>query len=677
MTLDIPLTDQHAFSKLPSNVRDEVKNWIAVLRPAVDCPRGQNGVLLGFAAAQMGTSWKTARRQYDNLRRDGWRGLINKAKHQDWRSNLPVEIVVEYRRVCELYQRNSRAGWRAMMRDWRNGKLAHLPWPAMDAGTKLPRGCTYANLQHLASSRFELTAMRQGLGRAMSDHGPQLIKTRVGLWVGSHYLIDDVTRDMKVMLLSNGGQIARVQELGVFDLFSGDRFAVHRRPEFERADGKKDRLKEAEMRFLIAAVLRNNGYSPKGTEFVSEKGTAVVREALVRWMRDHVSDKITVKYPGDIGRLQAIAGWQGRGGGNPKHKAALESHHNLIHNEAGAMLAQTGHDRSHPEWLFGIERQTTQVLRWMNQLPPDRAAMLQVGMYEYWQALSILGEIDRLIAYRTDHELEGWEQCGFTTLEFRRDLLRDEWMKPEEFLSLPDGEQLTLRHAANAYPGFARARKLAPREVFASGAQTLCTVPDCVIALLFCDRNLGDDLRVTRKVGSDGTLTVSNSEAEPGEMIFERTVITPENGEVRLSDREKYGVVLNVFDRSALWVYDDRGGFIGTAPRRNRVSPLDDRAIEIELGRIAHQKAALVAPLRERHAGMTAQIADMQRHNERVRMGLPVTAEEHRAADTAADRVTDINAFIDQPTQQPKPLAEFPVGDFQPQTAPANADEFL
>ena len=674
----IPTSDLAEFASLPDPCKREVRAWLRIMADLVAAPR--IGSALTTAARSMGVSISSARRYYDDYRHTGdWRVLVDRRKYRPCARRLPNALIEYWQTLCELHQRKTAPAYRQLIREWRAGQaIPGYEVTPCDCGLGHPEGWGARNLNRHKPTRFELKAMREGLGAALAAHGPQIITTRVGLYVGSHFVIDDVTRDFKVILISNGGKIARIQELGILDLFSADRFAVQRRPEFTRdSDGKKDRIKEREMRFLIAAQLRNTGYSKRGSEYTVEGGTATIRKPLEQWLANTVDTAITVRRPGDTGKTQVIAGYWGSGGGNPKHKAALESHHNYLANESDALIAATGHDRNEPEWLHGLECITEDVINWMRKLPPERAADLRAPMLEYWQGLRLLADIDHQIAWRTKHSLEGWEQCGHTTIEFRRDLLRDEWLSTSDLLTLPPHEQFMLAHISEQYPAFRRARKLAPREVFAAGAQSLCKVPDHIIALMFCDRDLGDDLRQTKALTANGTLEIDDIDVEPGTMIFEGFVVTPDNETRRLHERSKYGIVCNPFDRDALWVYDANGAYLGTAARRIRVCQLDTHGMEHALGRRSHAIAELLTPMRDRHAGAVQAIAELQAHNARVKAGLPVTPEalsdERATAARIRNERSDINDFMPVPNPGSAPTStpedsseEMTLADFLP-----------
>lgn len=643
----LPEKDKPEFAALVADCKAEVLIRLRVFERLLPLRNPQIGRTIAAEAPFLGMEAKGLRKLWDKFRHSGcnWRVAINRRSYpaQEDSGSVPPEVISLWRKLCERNQRaqGNKAAHRELMRIWARGEPlpngAEWPETIYTAEGPVPRGCSYRNLTRKRPEDGQLLAARLGLGAALSSHGPHVLTTRVGLWVGSHYMIDDVKRDVEFMLLGHGGQIVNPQELGVLDLFSADRFAVHRRPIYVDAKtGRKDHVKEREMRFLAASVFRNTGYSRKGTQIVAELGTAAIRDRLKKWLHAHSHGAITVREPGLMGKEQAIAGYWGSGGGNPRHKAALESHHNLLHNEAGNLPAQTGNNRQPPEWLHGLGAMTEQVLKWMRELPPERAALLQAFHLSWWPGCALLDEIDHRIAWRTDHALEGWSQnvvveyLALDPCDFRD---TGRWVTQQELFALPEPEAKAIVKAAAASPALRRCRQLAPREVFARGAAELVRIPDVDWALYFCDRELGDDLRLQRpkRLTADGKFELSDVNATPEPVYFQREVVTPEGGTLRLAERQDFTVAFNPFDQSSLWVYDVAGRFLGTAPRIERASPLDVRAIEGALGRAAHEKAAMVGPVAERHLETTERIRAMQEENRRIAEGVTESADEARA----------------------------------------------
>lgn len=649
-TYDIPAEDRPEFAGYPPACRVEVEARLRAVEAVQLAARGKIGATCSEQGRRLGIDGVTMRKFSDRYANSGgdWRELVDRRRYPDpAESGLPPEIRAMIEAAVEDNQRGkAKAAHRRIIALWRSGDT-EFPWPEMHPKTKLPRGLDLRNFRRYLSDSFARKAMQQGLGVALALHGPKLLTTRFGLWVGSHYLIDDLKRDLKMLALFGRGGIVIPQEFGVLDLYSASRFAVHRRPMTKRGDGSFDCVKEFEMRFLLANVFRNTGFSRRGTEIVMEWGTATVRRLLAAWLLRVSGGKITTRGPGITGKEQAIAGWRGSGGGNPRHKAALESHHNYLHNETAHLPAPTGHDRTPPEWLHGVERDTELLLDVLRSAPPALATQCAAQMLEWWQGLDFLQRIDRRVDERRDHELQGWVECGHTRVEFCVDLIAERWIGPEEFLSLDARAQDRIRAAAEANPMLRRVVKLAPREVFGAGVGALERIPDHEWAMFFCERELGEDLRSKkRSLNGDGDIELMESVSMPEPIFFRRELVTAEGGRRRLEEKDSFTTVLNPFDLGQLWVYDLRGGFLGTAPGKDRVSPLDGRAIELELGHISHEKAVLLAPLGERHAGMGKIIAQMQENNAAIAQGLPSLAERRTEAAHLRKHAGDIKDFL-------------------------------
>ncbi len=297
-------------------------------------------------------------------------------------------------------------------------------------------------------------------------------------------------------------------------------------------------------------------------------------------------------------------------------------------------------------------------------------------MAEYWQLLSILADIDRLIAFRTDHELEGWHEAGHVITEFREDPTRRRTLgsRSPDFLTLPPGQAATHRHRRGRRTcAYRRARKLAPRKCWI-GAPRISSFPDHIIALGFADKSLGDDLRENRRLMSDGEFEISNQLAHPEAMRFLGTLTDSVGASVTLDEGKLYGTVLNPWDTSALWVYDAGGGFMGTAKRKPRLSRLSDAGticgrgeistpMKHALGEREANIAQFVAPLRDRHPDIVRHIHELQEHNARVERGEAITIEEKTAkrelaatartlTDADRDAVLGVAAGV-SPAEQP------------------------
>ena len=643
LTLAVPPSDAAEFAQLPAECKAEIGRWLRGMERLNT--GGRIGATLTQIGAAMGLSYKRTRTIYDAFRHSGdWRVFINHAKYQPVAKKLPALFVEYWITKREENQRDKgRAAHRTLVREWQSCKAIpgyprpadwpdYRPFPVATV-TGLPAGWSIGNLSKIKSTKFERTAIQQGLGTAIAKHAPKVFTTRKNLWVGSHYMFDDVKHDLFTYVL-NANQVARVWEFGCLDVFSACRFAWGDRPSLERADGKYDGLKGEDMRMLVAAVFFNTGFSPRGTVCMTEHGTAAMPEDVIRLLSDFTEKLITFNGSGMTGKEQAIAGmWRGRGGGNPRHKSPLEAWHALLHNETAALPAQTGLSvDNRPEQLYGLLDYADDICNAMLKLPPEQAAKLMLPMMEYHtELLPLLGDLYRLINGRIDHEIEGWVEAGNLIAEYRANPESEAWVSQHDFLALPGTARMALSLAAQQDRRCRRARYLSPTEVHSIGSRDLIRIPPYV-----CAQILGDRYAAERRV-IGGYIEFEDKFISPSELRYESLVALPDGTEHNLTDREIYKTIINPFDAEQLFVHDAKGGYLGLARRDHRVDRADEHALHVAQGRVGHRIATQLQGPRTRHAEKVQRIAEMQEHNRRVIAGLPVTREEI-AAERAAER---------------------------------------
>lgn len=620
-------TDLAEFGRLPHDVRAEVDLWLRELS-SVATPVTK---ALHAVATRMNCTYSTARRKYDDLRRAGgdWRALVNKAKAPQRDIGLPPEFVQFWKGFAERNQRKCKPAYRALLNHWRNGGEVPGYEGSAIPRTEIPPGWTYQNLMRHKPSKFELSTMRQGSGYA-KVHAPQVFSTRVGLWPASHIMFDDVMHDNFVLYR---GRPVRVIEIGCLDVLSGYRVGWGTKPRFERADGTMDGVKESLMRMLLASVLFSEGYdADRGTVLMAEHGAAAIREDIEKVLFDRTGGKIRVSRSGITGKHQSVAGFfQGRGGGNFRFKAALESSHNLIHNELGALAGQTGMDvERRPEELAGLLRYTEDLAKASELLPAHRRALLRQPIFDYHSNfVPLLNDIYTVINSRGetpeifDHALEGWSELGFTSVEYRLSQSAAQWISQAEFERLPSNEQAAVAAFIRANPElYSRARNLSPREVWKRSRGSLTRIQPFVVSEIL-GRDMAREVRV-----SNGYMEVRDSEIQPEPMLFEARVIDTEGRESELRDGETYLVFINPFDTAQAFVHGARLGHIGIARRQKRVSRLDVAAITDAHARAAKREADLLKPLRQRHAALTRERTEMHKHNAGVLDGSVMTASD-------------------------------------------------
>lgn len=582
--LSIPQSDSQEFCRLSEVARATVIQWLPIAdeltgrRPLFPACKAVASRLnaRGFSAQNIARKMIAWERAHD------WRVFLPKQLEPrywqiDKRQALPAEFVEYWKQLCQENARcNAQARVKLVM-SWRRrenipGYESFPGWPS------IPSGWSKANLARLAPSKFELAAARIGRSAA-ADHRPMVYTTRQGLWVGSHYLFDDLWHDHFVNVLDTR-KTGRPLEFHSLDLFSACKVAWGMKVRTENDLGINEGLRESQMRFLLAYLLGAFGYSQRGTVMVVEHGTAAIREDLEKILFDVTGGKITVSRSGMQGAPAFAGQYAGRSKGNFRFKAALESAGSLYHNAFGFLPGQTGPDAERrPEQLHGMLRHNDALLAAMAALPEERARLLRFDLLEFRQFQELAADIYGRINSRTDHDLEGWErQCT------------------------PDPVSGTMR-------------RLSPLEVWQIGARDLVKIPPHGLALI-----LSRDLGTERSVRSH-MFQFEDKETSVDLLRFDATALV---------DGETYLTVLNPFAPDRLFAFDAAGRFIADCPRIQSICRGDVEALHRACGRVAHIEKTLLEPVARRGAQLTRQRIENARWNADVLAGAPMTPEAKR-----------------------------------------------
>lgn len=600
----IPPDETCLYSALPEEVRTEIGNWLSALQQ-VGRPLA---VAFHTLSKQMGVSESTFRRTYYGVRQEGWRYLVPEHIVRTDETKLPEDFIQFWHSIQMEFQREltGKRAHKELLRRWNRGVEipGYAMHPAADPKTGIPHGWSYAHLMRFKPAKAVRTAMRIGRAAAALDR-PLVLTTRADLYVGSHFVFDDFIHDMFVCAFDSK-RLGRPAEFHGIDLYSAHKFVRGAKITGDNPEsGKGERLKESDFRALLVFALMGTGYSPRGTRLVVEHGTAAIRDDVECILHDHTQGTITVHRSGIVGDVQAFCGqYLGRGKGNFRFKASLESQGNLYHNAFSALPAQTGKDIDHrPEELHGLLRYNEQILRAATTLPAERAALLDAPALTPRQFQMLSDEIYDRLARDPEHGLEGWDDL-FTF-------------------------DATLR----------RMRRLSRLEVFSQAKGTLTPLSEHAAALIF-----HRDLMVERRVRR-GTIEVHDSELSSDALLFDAHTLT---------EGETFATVLNPFLPDCLWLFDAKGGYLGRIARSYRVSRLDTDALHREMGRVAAMEKTVLSTAAKLGHERTKRELARRRHNLNVIAGAPVTPKEkqHDGELREFDRHADpsVLAEPEQPT---------------------------
>lgn len=618
LSVTAPSSIAAALALVPEQV-PELYSWAADLAPIVAAGKVGRGQRIEALAAARGVPAKTVRKKFDLFDKLGVVGLINR-KHasQLWQSEQPRGLSEPDRELvklwCESYQRSTETALEALRRAWLEQRITpeqaqrgltvpHTDTP-LDPLRGYPVGWSVRNLSNYAPSTVELAAARIGRSAARSQ-APLVYRTRANLYVGQFFLFDDIWHDNEVVDLDQRKR-GRPLEFHGLDLASGCKFVWGSRTRIE-TEFKHEGLKSSDFRFVLASALTGTGYHPtRGTTIVCEHATAAVPEEIERMLYDATGGMIRVHRGGMEGAAAHAGQYAGRSKGNFKVKAALESIGNPIHNELSYLPGQVGKDRDHcpeesndggrflavedgrPLASYGRQKYNDALLVALSELPPERARWLTWDYCTIQQFRLICEEIYGRMNRRWKHDLEGWDE----------------------------------RYVPDLRTG--KMRRLSPWEIFAPARRPLGPIDLATTALL-----LGHEGGAERTVIGH-MITVHCGEVSGDELRFNATGLLP--------DREKFLTVLNPFDAGRLFCYAANGRFVAALPRLHSVDPGDADAVHRACGAAEKNFAAVIAPLRRRHALEGRRRAAALESNARLIAGQPATEAERIAAHDAERR---------------------------------------
>lgn len=623
--------DNLTMDNLPIDERDKVIALYAAckrIKEASAVYGAQRGAIRD-AAALCGISAVSMRRWYDTWRaanEDPLSLVDRRYRKQQARSRTTLpRFIADWHARCIECQRSGGVptAYHQLLQDWSQRRKTipgYEDWPGWP---RIPAGWSLRNLQKLAPLSLEAVALKQGI-RAAAPQLAQVLATREGLWLGSHFLFDDVWLDLLVLSGRDKGQPL---QLGVLEYLTGKRVAwgqkIRRRDE---ETGKMIHLNKRDMRSILALWGATVGYSPQGTTLVVENGTAAIDKELEELLYHASGGLIKVDRSGIGGVRQTLKqGHGGRGVGNPRHKAPLESYHNLQHNRISHLPGATGHDRTPPETLHGLAHAEDQLIKAMDKLSPERAGQLKHYMLTMDELSYELSKIVSDINARTNHKLEGWERCGYMVEELRLSPSAP-WTPSCEVE--PSMAQMIIHTACETGADLVHRRRMSPTEAWdyeeARGNKLIKLPPWCICQIL------GMDMARPIKVAS-AYIRMRNKAIQDEELIYEARVVTPE-GAIRELTHGTYQGYVNPYDADQLFVCGQDGRIIGTAALVRRVCTADTHAVEQAMGKAAGRREQQLEYARIIGASAEADIVRTREHNRRVMEGEPVTEEDYAQA---------------------------------------------
>lgn len=573
--------------------------------------------------------------------------------------NIPAGFIPFWQCLCEENQRKIAPAYRSLFfdhllpgkiipgygekgegADWR-GIYAqeHPEWP-------IPQECPYrpydatpdgwseSTLRRYAPDKYCLTAARIGRAAA-SVYLPKIPTTRVGLRFAEVFVVDDVYHDNRVTFAGNREPQICV-ELGALELLSGHYCSYGIKPVREKGDGTREVLREAYMRYLLADIVCRIGVCSEGAIIAGEWGTAHVRDEIIVTLNRWFGRPDFIRFEAGGLRHEPIAKglFEARPGGNFRFKAALESHHNLKKNELAQLPGQKGMDPEHaPEDLPTKTSYHVALVKACAALAEQRPDLIQdirspfPHYYKYVEAVALLYN---RIADRKEHSLEGFEECGLTTEEFRLSSAMPWTALPALLAEASDSDRQAIYALIQADPKRYLRRVMSPREAFAhcSRVQQVIRLPEAAIPEI-----LGRDLGDVVKVEEDMSFCIPDRYLPGRSYTVVAQVETPRGLDI-LDRGSSWLVHLSPYDGRYAYISRPDGEYVGKAPVLVAGAKSDVESIRKNLGLLRQVETAelkRLAPLGEKRLREAAEMA-----SENLRLlgvGEETTPAERRGTD--------------------------------------------
>lgn len=627
---------------LPSDEAQRVLSFIDALKVfdrAADKKRCADEIAVRLAPlGYRGLSLKSLYRKLDQFRAIGvWacvdRRIARRVSAQGLAANKL--LVQEWQKRVLSCRRKVKPAWRGLIADlaagveipgvgtWRDLYAAiHGYQPAADEPCPWgeltpPPGWSLRNLVSLKPDKFALAAARVGMGKAKIDFLPTVRLSRVGLLPCQVVEVDDMWYEHMVIFGRNS-RPQRVVEFAAMDRLTGHVICHLAKPVTEGADGKRKTLKSAWVRYLYHYILCCVGVPEGGCVIKGEHGTAAADETFeaalsaINAVREGEGKKPIAFRAGSIITEPVAKGLPGvQHHGNPRHKGMIEQMHATLKNYTDAIcFGNVGGGRGlQPEETLGMIKEDGTLMRLATALKPGAVDKLRFN-FPTWNAFAQAAEeAHRRMDERTDHRLEGWEECGFLRGEYR---LADSphWTAAPRMADMPPAAANHLRQLVAAGAAEYRERRMSPAEAwrYAQRETRLEKMADGFAPII-----LGKELAHLGAVSDK--LTIAVRDAETGEKYTVAAFV----GGKPLERGMKVLVWVNPMDCGKAYVADLQGRFLGVA--------------KVMLG-VRADADETVAELQEQLGIRSAALAD-----ERKRLEPHVKARLKERADAAAANV--------------------------------------
>lgn len=565
-----------------------------------------------------GLSLKSLYRKLDQFRAVGvWACVDRRVARRVTAQGLATNgaLVEEWHARVLSNRRKIKPAWRALLADlaagvtipgvgtWRDlyqsvygyrpAEGEPCPWSERNP----PPGWSLRNLMQLKPDKFALRAAQVGMGAAKIDFLPTVRLTRVGLLPCQVVEVDDMFYEHLTVFGCNA-RPQRVVEFAMEDRLTAHVICHLAKPVVEAEDGTRRTLKSAWVRYLYHYLLCVVGVPAGGCVIKGEHGTAAQDEtfaaalAAINAVREGAGKKPVVFRAGSIVTEPVAKGLPDvQHHGNPRHKGMIEQMHGTLKNIVDSLVfGNVGGGRGvQPEETVGMVREDSALMAMAAQLP--ETADLRYNFPTWREFAAVAEDAHRQMDNRTDHALEGWEECGFMVGELKVAGM-PHWTAIPRMAALPSERAAQVRALVASGAAEYRERRMSPAEAWASATRDHALE---TVSPGFAPMILGKELAHPGTVGDKLTVTVRD--AETGERYVVSAVIDGKP----MARGAKVQVWVNPMDCGKAYVADEQGRFLGVASTLQAVRA-DASADVPELQRQLGMRSAALAEGRRRLA---------------------------------------------------------------------------
>lgn len=454
-----------------------------------------------------------------------------------------------------------------------------------------PVGWSLRNLTGLKPDKFARRAAQIGMGAAKTDFLPTVRLTRVGLKPCQVVEIDDMWYEHYVVFGGNE-KPQKVVEFAILDRLTGYVICHLTKPVVKGWDDEtRKTLKSAWVNYLYQYLFCVVGL-PRGVRVIikGEHGTASLDKqtaavlANINAMRGE-DEQIEFR-AGSIITEPLAKGLPGaKPHGNPRNKGSMEGLHGTLKNIVDALCFGNiggGRDKQ-PEETEAMRAEDTALMKIAETLPVAAGANLRYNFPTWKRFMRVIDRAYEILNTREDHQLEGWEECGFMVGELKLACV-DFWKSMPRLDSQPEEKQMAIRRLVAEGKAEYRERRMSPADAWdaATKAAKLERVPASFAPMI-----LGKELAHVGTVGDKLTVTVRD--AETGEKYIVAAIIDGRP----LPRGEKVHVWINPMDCGKAYVCDLQGRFLGVAKSLPAVRADADASVEALQDQLGLRSAAL------------------------------------------------------------------------------------